>query len=192
MESDPKQEITALLRAWSLGDETALERLVPLVDGELRRIARRCLDAGRPAAALETISLVNEAYARLIDLKQAGWQDRAHFFALWARIAHGILVDHARARQRLKRGAGVRHVSLDEVAVASPERAAELVAIDEALTALAQVDARRGQVVELRFFGGLSIEETAQVLRVSPETVRRDWKVARMWLLRELSRTAAG
>lgn len=190
MEIDPRQEITALLRAWSGGDAAALERLAPLVDGELRRIARRCLEARRPGATLETTSLVNEAYVRLIDLKQAGWRDRAHFFALCARIMRGILVDHARAQHREKRGAGAPHVSLDGARVASQERATDLVAIDEALTALAEVDARKGQVVELRFFGGLSVEETAEVLRVSPETIRRDWKVARMWLLRELSRPA--
>ena len=189
MPSDPRQEITALLQAWSGGDEAAFERLVPLVDGELRRIARRCLEARRPEATLETTSLMNQAYVRLIDLNQAGWRDRAHFFALCTRIMRGILVDHARAHRRQKRGAGAAHVSLDQATVVSPERAADLVAIDDALNALAQVDSRKGRVVELRFFGGLSIEETAEVLSVSRETVQRDWKVARMWLLRELSRT---
>jgi len=188
MATDPRQEITALPRAWSGGDAAALERLVLLVDGELRLIARRSLAARRPEATLETTSLMNEACVRLIDLKQAGWRDRAHFFALCARIMRGILVDHARAHHRQKRGAGAPHVSLDQATVASPERAADLVAIDDALNALAQVDSRKGQVVELRFFGGLSVEETAEVLRVSVETVQRDWKVARMWLMRELSR----
>jgi len=188
MATDPRQEITALLRAWSGGDAAALERLVPLVDGELRRIARRSLAARRPGATLETTSLINEAYVRLIDLKEAAWRDRAHFFAWCARIMRGILVDHARAQRRQKRGAGAPHVSLDQAAVASPERAADLVAIDEALTALAQVDSRKSQVVEMRFFGGLSVEETAEALRISPETVQRDWRVARIWLLRELSR----
>lgn len=192
MDADPRQQITALLQAWSGGDEAALERLVPLVEGELRRIAQRCLKARRPEAALETTSLVNEAYARLIDLKQAGWRDRAHFFALCARIMRGILVDHVRALHRQKRGAGAPHLPVEELQVKLPDRSADVEAIDEAIRALSQIDPRKGQVVEMRFFGGLSVEETAQVLHVSPETVRRDWKVARIWLLRELSRNAAG
>ncbi len=184
-------EVTGLLRAWSQGDREALESLVPVVDRELRTIAKRCLEAKRRDSILETTALVNEAYLRLIDGNRATWQDRAHFFAVCAKIMRNILVDEARARATAKRGGGRPPVSLDEALVVAPEPASDLVAIDDALDALAKFDLRKSQVVELRFFGGLNIEETAEVLRVSPDTVRRDWRLAKAWLLRELSGAAA-
>jgi RNA polymerase sigma factor (TIGR02999 family) len=190
MSVDAPQDITGLLRAWSQGDQAALERLIPLVDGELHRIARRCLDRKGLHATLDTTSLVNEAYLRLMDVKQVSWSDRAHFLALGASIMRGILVDHARAHLSAKRGRGAQPVSLDEAAVASAERTSDLVAIDDALSELSRLDPRRGRVVELRFFGGMSVEETAEVLGISAATVMRDWTVARLWLMRELTRGA--
>ena len=180
-------EITALLRAWSRGDEGALGSLIPLVDRELRSIAKHRLEAKRSDPILDTTALVNEAYVRLIDRKQSSWQDRAHFFAVCAKIMRRILVDHARARHTAKRGGGAPQISLNEVLAVAPEKASDLLAIDEALEALARIDGRKERVVELRFFGGLTIEETADVLMISPETVRRDWRLAKAWLLRELS-----
>lgn len=179
-----------MLQAWCRGDEKALERLVPLVDGELRRITRRQRGKLRRDATLTTTALVNEAYVRLIEVRQTSWQHRAHFFALCARVMRGILVDHARAHGSAKRGGGALHVPLDEALVVSRERSSDLVAIDDALNELAKMDPRKGRVVELRFFGGLTVEETAEVLSVSAETVLRDWRLARMWLVRELSRGA--
>ena len=186
MESAASHEITALLRAWSQGDRVALESLIPIVDRELRRVAKRCLQAKRRDPILDTAGLVNEAYLRLIDANQVNWQDRAHFFAVCAKIMRRILVDQARARQTAKRGGGRPLISLDEALAVAPEPASDLVAIDDALEALAKVDGRKGRVVELRFFGGLNIEETAEVLKVSPDTVRRDWRLAKAWLMREL------
>jgi len=187
MNAKASVEITALLRAWSQGDEGALENLIPLVDRELRTIAKRRLDAKRSDPILDTTTaLVNEAYLRLIDWKQSSWKDRAHFFAVSAKIMRRILVDRARAHRTAKRGGGVARISLNEALVVTPERASDLVAIDEALKALAKIDGRKVRVVELRFFGGLSIDETALVLQVSPETVRRDWRLAKAWLRREL------
>jgi RNA polymerase sigma factor (TIGR02999 family) len=180
--------VTDLLLAWGEGDESALQRLMPLVQEELHRLARREMRGERPGHTLQTTALVNEAYLRLIDAHRVRWQDRAHFFALSARIMRRILVDHARSRNFIKRGGGTRHVSLDEALIVSQERGADLVALDDALQALAAVDARKSQVVEMRFFGGLSVEETAEALRVSPETVMRDWHLAKVWLLRELRR----
>jgi len=188
VKSDAPEDISGLLRAWSRGDRAALERLIPLVDRELRRIARRYLDKKRPGAALETTSLVNEAYVRLMDVKQASWRDRAHFFALCASIMRGILVDRARARRSAKRGRGEQPLPLDEAAIVSPQRTSDLVAIDDALTALSRMDPRRARVVELRFFGGLTAEETAEVLGTSRATVMRDWAVAKLWLMQELTR----
>jgi len=185
MEPAPSQEITGLLRAWSEGDQAALERLIPMINGEVRRIAKRFLEKERPDPTLQTTALVNEAYLRLIDAKHARWQDRAHFFAACAQIMRRILVDHARTRRAAKRGGGVEAVPLNEELV-SPERNSDLVAIDEALQALGKMDPRKGRVVELRFFGGLSVEETAEVLKVSSQTVLRDWRLAKAWLLREL------
>jgi RNA polymerase sigma factor (TIGR02999 family) len=182
------QEVTQLLLAWNDGDESALDKLVPQVYQELRRLARRQMRRERPDHILQTTALINEAYLRLIDLRNVQWQNRAHFFALCARLMRRILVDFARSRHYAKRGGGAQPVSLDQSMVVSPEHSMELVAVDDALKALTKVDGRKGQVVELRFFGGLTVEETAEVLKVSPETVRRDWKLAKVWLLRELSR----
>jgi len=182
------QEVSQLLRAWSNGDQDALDKLMPLVYDELRRMAKRHMDRQGPGHTLQTTALIHEAFLRLVDQKEAHWQNRAHFFAVAARAMRHILVDYARARHAAKRGGAAIVVSLDEAAVASDERVAEMVALDDALESLAAVDRRKCQVVELRYFGGLSVEETAEVLKVSPETVARDWRLARTWLLRELSR----
>jgi RNA polymerase sigma factor (TIGR02999 family) len=182
---DP-QGATLLLRAWGDGDAAALERLIPLVHGELRQLARRQMRRERAGHTLQPTALVNEAYLRLVDLRQIRWQDRAHFIAMASRVMRRILVDIARSKGYLKRGAGARRVSFDEALVVSPARADDLVAIDAALTRFAAVSPRRARVVELRVFGGLSVEETAATLMVSPETVKRDWKLAKVWLLREL------
>ena len=179
-------EVTALLLAWEGGDEAALERLMPVVHDELRRIARRCMARERSNHSLQATALVNEAYIRLVDAKQVAWRDRAHFMAIAARIMRRILVDHARSRGYQKRGgAAVRVTMTDGLAVAN-EPAHDVLAIHDALQALATLDARRSQVVELRFFGGLSVEETAAVLHVSDKTVMRDWQLAKAWLRREL------
>ncbi len=182
-------EITDLLLAWSDGDSGALERLTPLIYQELHRLARGYLRGERAGHTLQTTDLVNEAYLRLIVASRMRWQNRAHFFAVSAQLMRRILVDFARARRNLKRGGGgVVQISLDEALTIGPERSAELIALDDALTALAQLDERQSKVVELRFFGGLTEEEIAEVLQVSPRTVSSDWNLARSWLLRELSR----
>ncbi len=183
----PPHHITKLLRAWTDGDEEALRALTPVIYGELHRIAQRCLAGERGGHTLQTTELVNEAYLRLVDVGSVKWQNRAHFFALSARLMRRILVDLARARLAKKRGAGVRPVALQEAPPATPDRDLDFVALDAGLANLAQLDARKAQVVELRFFGGLSVEETAEVLKVSPETVMRDWKFAKVWLFRELA-----
>ena len=175
-----------LLRAWSDGDTSALERLTPIVYDELHRLARRYMRGERPGHSLQTTALVNEAYMRLVDYERMQWQDRAHFFAVSAQVMRRILVEHAR-RHNLKRGGGVPHVSLDEAALVGGNRAADLVALDDAMNALAQLDPRKAQVVEMRFFGGLNVDETADVLKVSPATVMRDWSTAKAWLYRELA-----
>jgi RNA polymerase sigma factor (TIGR02999 family) len=180
-------EVTGLLHAWSAGDEDALERLVPMVYPELRRIARRYMGRERPGHTLQTTALVNEAYLRLVDVGAMSWQDRSHFFAICARVMRRILIDLARARQYQKRGGGQTRVCLDEGRVAKRQPPADILALDDALKALSSLDARKGQVVELRFFGGLSVAETAHVLQVSSETVMRDWRLAKTWLWRELS-----
>jgi RNA polymerase sigma-70 factor (ECF subfamily) len=178
-------EVTGLLLAWGTGDEAALERLVPIVHSELRRIARRCMAGERRGHSLQATALVNEAYLRLIDVQHVNWQNRAHFLAMSARLMRRILVDYARSKGYQKRGGGAVKVTFDEgLPVASGRQ--DLVAVDDALEALAKVDERKGRVVELRFFGGLNVEETATVLKVSPETVMRDWKLAKAWLMREL------
>lgn len=182
----PAPDVTELLVAWCEGDQAALERLMPLVYPELRRRAHRYMREERPNHLLQTTALVNEAYLRLIDVTRVRWQNRAHFFAVSARMMRRILVNAAKARDARKRGGTASHVAFDEEAVAAPERAVDVVALDDALTALAAIDSRKAQVVELRFFGGLSVEETAHVLQVSAETVMRDWKVAKTWLLRDL------
>jgi len=180
------REVTQLLLAWNDGDESALEKLLPLVYDELRRLAKRRMRLERPDHTLQTTALINEAYLRLVDARNVHWQNRAHFFALCARLMRRILVDYARRRRYAKRGGGVQPVSLDQPLPVAPGRSPDLVAVDDALRAFAEVDARKAHVVELRFFGGLTVEETAEVLKVSPETVRRDWRLARAWLLREL------
>ncbi len=183
----PSPPVTQLLVAWSNGDETARDELMLLVYQELHRLAHQYMKRESPGHTLQTSALVNEAFVKLIDQKDVQWQNRAHFFGIAAQLMRRILVDHARCRQYLKRGGGARHVSLEEVAIVSQERAADVVALDDALTSLAAVDARKSQIVELRFFGGLSIEETAEVLAVSPGTVMRDWTLAKAWLRREMT-----
>jgi RNA polymerase sigma factor (TIGR02999 family) len=177
---------TALLLAWGRGETDAFDRLVPLVHAELRRLARRYMGRERPGHTLQATALVNEAYLRLIEVKHVRWQNRAHFFAMSARVMRRILVDSARARRNDKRGGGVRKVSFDEDLVGLPETGADLVALDDALRALEVAHPRKSQVVELRYFGGLSIEEAGEALQVSPDTVKRDWRFAKLWLLREL------
>jgi len=178
--------VTELLRAWSEGDDGALDRLVPLVEAELRRLARGYLGRERRGHTLQITALVNEAFLRLTDARHVRWQDRAHFLGISARLMRRVLVDYARRRGFQKRGGGAQRGTFDEGLVASPEPALDIVALDGALEALAQVDVRKSRVVELRFFGGLTVEETAEVLNVSPDTVKRDWRLAKLWLLREL------
>lgn len=181
------KEITQLLLAWSDGQQAALDKLIPLVHDELHRIAKRYMNGERPGHTLQTTALVNEAYLRLIDSSRVHWQNRTHFFAIAAQLMRRILVDFARSRHNLKRGGQAKQVSLDETLAVSPERGAEIIALDDALDALAALDMRQSQVVELRFFGGLSINETAEALKISEGTVRRDWSLAKAWLYRELS-----
>jgi RNA polymerase sigma factor (TIGR02999 family) len=183
--------ITGLLIDWRNGDQAALEQLIPLVHDELRRVARRHMAHERAGHTLQATALVNEAYMRLIDIKQVNWQDRAHFFAMSSRLMRRILVDFARSKGYQKRGAGAQKVSLDDALIVTQEPGRNLVALDDALTALAAFDARKAQVVEMRFFGGLSVEETAEALKVSVDTVMRDWKLAKAWLLRELKQSSA-
>lgn len=185
MRTDSPKEITRLLVAWSDGDESALEGLTPLVYEELHRLAHHYMSRERPGHALQTTALVNEAYLRLIDWKNVHWLSRAHFFAVSAQLMRRILVDFARSQGYAKRGGGALQVTLEEGLV-SGEKGTDIVALDEALRSLAELDERQSKVVELRFFGGLSIEETAEVLKVSEGTVRRDWSLARAWLHREL------
>jgi RNA polymerase sigma factor (TIGR02999 family) len=179
-------DVSVLLRAWSGGDQTALERLTPIVYRELHRLAGRYMRRERPGHSLQTTALVNEAYMRLVGYTRMRWQDRAHFFAVAAQVMRRILVEHAR-RHNLKRGGDVPHVALDEAALVGADADVDLVALDDAMTALARVDPRKMQVVEMRFFGGLSVEETAEVLGISPVTVKRDWRMAKAWLYRELA-----
>jgi RNA polymerase sigma factor (TIGR02999 family) len=181
-------EITRLLVAWSTGDEAALEQLMPLVYDELRRLARRYMHGERPGHTLQTTALVNEAYLRLVNWRDVQWQNRAHFFAVSAQIMRRILVDFAREKLYLKRGGGTVRVSLSEASYLPEGPGADLVELDEALTALASVDSRKSQVVEMRFFAGLSNREVAEVLKVSEGTVMRDWRLAKVWLLRELGK----
>ena len=179
-------DVTGLLVAWGAGDEAALERLIPVVYAELHRIARRYMVGERAGHSLQATALVNEAYVRLVDLRHVNWQDRAHFLAMSARLMRRVLVDCARSKAYQKRGGGAVRVTFDEGLPVTQEADQDLVALDAALQALATVDERKSRVVELRFFGGLSVEETATALKVSPETVMRDWKLAKAWLLREL------
>ncbi len=186
MSAPSTHEVSQLLLAWSDGDETALEKLVPLVETELHRLAHLYLRQEHPGHTLQTTALVNEAYLRLIDWKNVHWQNRAHFFGVSAGLMRRILVDHARSHHYRKRGGEAIRVSLSEAAETPRERTADLVALDEALNNLAALDARKSRIVELRFFGGLSVEETAEVLRVSSRTVMREWGLAQAWLYREL------
>lgn len=179
---------TELLRAWSQGDGSALDRLVPQVYEELHRLAQRYMRQERPDHTLQATSLVNEAYLRLIDINRVEWRDRAHFLAVAAQMMRRILVESARNRRRQKRGGGAVHVNFDDVQELPDSKEHDLVVLSDALSGLATFDARMSQVVELRFFGGLTVDETAHVLNVSPETVMRDWKTAKAWLLREIRR----
>jgi RNA polymerase sigma-70 factor (ECF subfamily) len=181
------QEITRLLQAWSSGDESALERLTPLVYNELHRLAHRYMAAEQPGQTLQTTALVHEVYLKLVDVDHIDWHDRAHFYAICARLMRRILVDFARSRNYQKRGGHSPHIELEEAVTVSAVVGSELLAVDEALKELAKLDRRKSEVVELRFFGGLRVEEVAAALKVSPETVMRDWKLAKAWLLRELS-----
>jgi RNA polymerase sigma factor (TIGR02999 family) len=181
-------ETTRLLKEWSEGDETALERLVPLVDAELRRLARNYLRQERPDHILQTTALVNEAWVRLIDWPDVSWQNRAHFIGLAARLMRHVLVDEARRRQAQKYGADAVYVSLADAEGIAHEKDADLEALDDALNELATFDERQSKIVELRFFGGLSLEETAEALKISARTVQREWSVAQAWLYRELNR----
>ena len=180
-------EVTQLLKAWTAGDEEALAKLTPLVYDELHRAARRYMARERSGHLLQTTALVNEVYVRLVDCGQLDWQDRAHFFAVSAQLMRRILVDFSRGRDAKKRGRSIPHISLDESALLCSEPDPNLVALDDALIALAAIDERKSKTVELRFFGGLDIEETAAVLKVSAKTVTRDWSMAKVWLLREMS-----
>jgi RNA polymerase sigma-70 factor (ECF subfamily) len=179
-------QVTGLLLAWGKGDEAALNQLIPLVHDELRRIARRCMAGERGGHSLQATALVNEVYLRLIDVQHVDWQDRAHFLAMSARLMRRILVDVARSKGYQKRGGGAIRVTFDDALAVTQEPAQDLVALDDALEALATMDERKARVIELRFFGGLSVEETAAVLKVSVDTVMRDWKLAKAWLQREL------
>jgi RNA polymerase sigma factor (TIGR02999 family) len=183
---DDSTTVTGLLLAWGRGDEAALTRLIPLVHQELRTIARRCMAAENPGHTMQATALVNEAYLRLIDAQDVDWQDRAHFLSVAARVMRRILVDHARTRRARKRGGGDARVTFDEQLLVPGEAPFDVAALDDALEALSKFDDRKSRVVEMRFFGGLSVEESASVLGVSPETVRRDWRLARAWLRRQM------
>lgn len=186
MSAPPSREVTGLLQAWSRGDEEALQKLIPLVYQELHAAARRYMARERPGHILQTTALIHETYLRLVDIRQVRWQDRAHFLAICARLMRRILIDFARKRRFKKRGGSVFHVDLDEPLVVTSHPDTNLLAVDEALERLARVDARTSRVVELRFFGGLGVKETAEVMKVSTDTVKRDWKFAKVWLLRDL------
>jgi RNA polymerase sigma factor (TIGR02999 family) len=179
-------QVTQLLSDWSSGDQSARDQLMPLVYDELHRLAHNYMKRESPGHTLQTSALVNEAFVKLVDQRNVRWQNRAHFFGIAAQLMRRILVDHARSRQSAKRGGGSHSISFDEALVISDERSAEVVAVHEALERLSELDTRKGQIVELRFFGGLSIDETAEVLGVSPGTVMRDWTMAKAWLRREM------
>ena len=185
MDTQPR-EVTQLLKAWNDGDDVALAQLVPLVEAELHQLAQNYISRERPGHILQTTALVNEAWLRLIDWQNVSWQNRAHFYGAAASIMRRILVDEARHRQRQKHGGGALQVSLTQAENVSQEKTADLVALDDALTSLAEFDPRKSKIVELRFFGGLSVEETAEVLKLSARTVAREWNVAQAWLFRAL------
>ena len=186
-EPPSKAGVTQLLKAWSEGDDVALEQLTPVVENELRRIAHRCMVREKPGHILQSAALVNEAYLRLVDIQAVSWQDRTHFFAMCARLMRRILTDYARSRNYQKRGGGAVHVSLDEGLLVTSGKEADITALDEALSQFALLYPRQSQVVELRFFGGLEVDEVAETLKISAATVRRDWKFAKAWLLRAVS-----
>ena len=183
------EEITQLLINWSKGDKTAFDQLVPIVYPELRRLARIHMGRESPGHTLQTSALINEAYLRLVGQQDIKWQDRAHFFAVAAQIMRHILVDHARRRHYAKRGGGAPKLPLDEAKALAEQRAAQLVALDDALSDLAALDPRRSQIIELRFFGGLTLDETAEVMKLSPSTVQREWRAAKAWLTHAMTRT---
>src|SRR5580658_10168189 len=187
-----KVELTQLLKAWGEGDDGALERLTTVVEDELHRMAHRWMSREKPGHTLQTTALVNEVYLRLVDIQAVNWQDRAHFFAISARLMRRILTDFARSRNYQKRGAGAVQVSLDQGLLLTPEKDGDIMALDEALTEFAVLYPRQSQVVELRFFGGLEVKETAEALKISPETVKRDWRFAKAWLRRALSDETIG
>lgn len=191
-ESPSKLEVTQLLKAWGTGDDKALDQLTPVVQQELHRMAHRCMSREKPGHTLQTTALVNEVYLRLVDVNAVDWQDRAHFFAISARMMRRILTDFARSRNYQKRGAGAVQVSFDEAFIVAPEKDGDIMALDEALTEFAVLYPRQSQVVELRFFGGLEVKETAEALKISPETVKRDWRFAKAWLRRALSAETIG
>ena len=191
MSVDKTHNVTTLLVEWRSGKEGAVEKLLPLVHAELRRIAKRHMAGERPEHVLQATALVNEVYLRLVDIRRVQWQDRAHFFAMAARLMRRVLVDFARAQRNQKRGGELQRVTFDQDLPVTAETPDALIAIDDVLRALTEQYERKGRVVELRFFGGLSVEETAEVLDISKETVMRDWKFAKNWLLRELSRTTS-
>lgn len=180
-------EVTELLIGWSNGDRAALDKLMPLIDDELRRLAHRYMRQERADHTLQTTALVNEAFVRLVNRKNLQWQNRAHFFGIAAQLMRTILVDHARSHASAKRGGGARKLELNEALVVSQQRASEVIALDEALKQLALIDPRQSRIVELRFFGGLTVEEAAEVLHVSPVTIKREWSTAKAWLYRELA-----
>jgi RNA polymerase sigma factor (TIGR02999 family) len=190
MPAEPTQDVTALLRAWTAGDQKALDRLLPVLYEELRRTARAFMRRERSGHTLQTTALVNEAFLRLVDVHQVQWHDRVHFLTMAAQLMRRILVEHSRRRRSFKRGGGERPVPLDELAIISPGRSSDFVVVDDALNALAKRDARKAKVVEMRFFGGLSVEETAAALNVSTQTVLRDWSLAKAWLRSEMTQAA--
>ncbi len=187
MRSETPLDITGLLRRWNDGEAAVLDELTPLVYEELRRLARRHLARERPGHSINTTALVHEAWLRLVTVKDARWDDRAHFFGLCAQLMRRILVDHARARLRARRGGGIDPAPLDEALLVSEEQSPWVVALDDALRVLSEMDPRKGRLVELRFFGGLTTEETAEVLKISPDAVKRHWRLAKAWLMRELN-----
>jgi len=190
MRPPPAHEVTQLLLDWSNGNQAALDRLLPLVERELHRLAHHYMRRENPGHTLQTTALVNEAYLRLIDQKHVHWKNRAHFFALSGQLMRRILVDHARSRRYAKRGGGARKITLNEAMAVAHERGADLIALDEALNKLADIDPRKSKVVELRFFGGLSVEETAEALSISEVTVMREWSMAKAWLYNSLGNEA--
>ncbi len=187
MTSSEADHVTDLLLKWSNGDKAALDELMPLIHGELRRLAHRYMSRERDGHTLQTTALVNEAYLRLVNRQRMQWQNRAHFFAIAAQSMRSILVDHARSQASAKRGGGAGKIEFDEALIVSQQRAAEVVAVDEALHRLAEIDPLQSRLVELRFFGGLTIDETAKVLELSPATIKREWATAKAWLFHELN-----